>query len=122
MQECAVGRRSAKKGSCESQLRLQEHVNEIIHEYVDVQVLVEDIREAAQRLLEKVGCGLRVTSGRRLSLPECIIPSEGVYELKKSCSLKNEIVVENGKTLTIVGIGTHALPHVTFSTRKTCRL
>ena len=43
-------------------------------------------------------------SCRRL-YPICTIPSEGLYELTESCRLTSEITVENGKTLTIVGIG-----------------
>ena len=45
--------------------------------------------------------------GRKLSSSpaECTIQSERFYELTKSCRLTDEIIVPNGKTLTIVGIG-----------------
>ncbi len=107
IQECLAGHVEAREGSCEDLVKLRGRVDQMLHGHASGMGFAEHLRKTALRLLERVECEASTTHGRKLSssLPACIIPSEGFYELTESCRLTSEITVGSGKTLTIVGIG-----------------
>eukprot|EP00949_MAST-11_sp_MAST-11-sp1_P000861 g861.t1 len=109
-QECTGGDMEARDGSCEDLRVLLRRVEDVMRGYMAKKRggLVGEIREIARRLLQREECkaSARHRPGRKLSFqPNCTIPSEGLYELKESCLLASDVVVEGNQTLTIVGEG-----------------